>query len=70
MEDVVVYNYRAGKKSTLEPFMLEELERTYDLQEAAKRENRTKVHRIEEQVRNLERQSWDRADAKEDFGNA
>ena len=69
LEDVVVYDYRAGKKSTLEPFMLEEFKRTYDLQEVAKSENREQIRKIESQVRKLEVESWDRPGAKEDFGS-
>lgn len=68
LEDVVVYDYRAGKKSTLEPFMLEQLKDTYDLQEAAKKANREKVMQIEDAIRRLEKESWDRPDAKEDLG--
>ncbi|KAK5554555.1 hypothetical protein LTR46_007281 [Exophiala xenobiotica] len=70
LEDVVVYDYKLGKKSVMEPFMAEELRKTFELQEAAKRENHAKVQRIEEQVRHLEKQSWDRPDAKEDLGSA
>ncbi len=70
LEDVVVYDYNLGKKSAMEPFMVEELKKTFELQEAAKRENHAKVQRIEEQVRHLEKQSWDRPDAKEDLGSA
>ncbi|KAK5271616.1 hypothetical protein LTR96_003441 [Exophiala xenobiotica] len=70
LEDVVVYDYKLGKKSVMEPFMVEELRKTFELQEAAKRENHAKVQRIEEQVRHLEKQSWDRPDAKEDLGSA
>jgi len=70
VEDIVVYDYRAGKKSNLAPFMLEQLKHTFDLQEAAKRENLSKVNWIEQRVRFLEQQSWDRADAKEDLGSA
>ncbi|KAJ9615683.1 hypothetical protein H2200_001759 [Cladophialophora chaetospira] len=68
LEDVVVYDYKAGKKSTLEPFMLAQLKETFDLQEAAKKENLQKIRLIEDQLRSLETNSWDRLDAKEDFG--
>lgn len=70
LEDVVVYDYRLGRKSSMEPFMVEELKNTFELQEAAKRENHAKVVQLEKQVRELEKQSWDRPDAKEDFGSA
>ena len=70
LEDVVVYDYKAGKKSTLEPFMLEQFKQTFDLQEAATRENHHKIRQIDQRVRVLEKQSWDRPDAKEDLGSA
>lgn len=70
LEDVVVYDYRLGKKSPMEPFMVEELKNTFELQEAAKRENHARVVQLENQVRELEKRTWDRPDAKEDFGIA
>lgn len=70
LEDVVVYDYRVAKKTTLEPFMLAQLENTFDLQERAKRDNAARVRRIEQRVRALETSSWDRPDAKEDFGSS
>ncbi|KAK5055962.1 hypothetical protein LTR84_012512 [Exophiala bonariae] len=70
LEDVVVYDYKVGKKSRLEPFMLAKFKEIYDLQEAAKTENLEKIQSIEQQVRRLETESWDRPDAKEDFGSA
>lgn len=33
-EDIVVYDYRVGKKASLEPFMVDELGAVYELQEA------------------------------------
>lgn len=69
-EDVVVYDYKLGKKSRLESFMLAQFKQIYDLQEAAKAENLAKIQAIEDQVRVLETQSWDGPDAKEDLGSA
>ena len=70
LEDVVVYDYRAAKRSSLRAFMLDQFEQTFDLQETAKRDNQAKVSMIEDNVRSLETSSWDRPDAEEDFGNA
>lgn len=70
LEDVVVYDYKLGKKGRLETFMLEQFKRIFDLQENAKAENLAKIRSIEKQVRRLEIESWDRPDAKEDFGSA
>ena len=69
LEDVAVYDYKAGKKSTLEPFMLEQFKQTFDLQEATKKENQHKIRLIEDQLRSLETGCWDRPDAKEDLGS-
>ena len=68
LEDCVVYDYRRGRKTTLPPWMFEQLERTFNLQEISQSENSRKVQGLLERVRELERQTWDRADSKEDFG--
>lgn len=70
LEDIVVYDYKAGKKTNLPPFMLEQFLETWKLQEAAKKTNLARISSIEEKVRHLETQSWDRPDAKEDFGSS
>jgi YbgC/YbaW family acyl-CoA thioester hydrolase len=69
LEDVVVYDYRKAKKGPLPLFMLEQFRETFELQEKAKRENQASLADIEQRVRALEMQSWDRPDAKEDFGS-
>ena len=70
MEDIVMYDYRKGKKTALEPFMLEQFRKTFELQEEAKHTNSERVLKILEDVRALEQSSWDRPNAKEDFGSA
>lgn len=70
LEDCVVYDYQKSKKSSLPPFMLKQFKQTFELQESAKRKNRERIQSIEEKVRWLETQCWDRADAKEDFGSS
>ena len=70
LEDVVVYDYRSSKRTTLPPFMLDQFQRTFELQEAARAENEGKTHRLLERVRDLERNSWDKSDAQEDLGSA
>ena len=69
LEDVVVYDYRQGKKSSLPPFMLDQFEKTWELQETAKAENGRKIKDLLDRVQVLEKQSWDRPDAKEDHGS-
>lgn len=68
VEDIVVYNYREGKKTPLRPFMVEKFQETYELQERAKKENSGRVQGLIDRVESLERSSWDRPDAKEDIG--
>lgn len=70
IEDIVVYDYRTAKKTRLPPFMMAKFEETFKLQEQAKKENGARVRVLLERVRALEKSSWDRPDAKEDFGSA
>lgn len=70
LEDVVVYDYPASKKTTLPGFLLDQFQQTFDLQEAAKAENGKKINRLLDRVRDLELESWDRPDAQEDFGTS
>ena|SRR3712207_6617386 len=69
IEDIVVYDYRTAKKSRLPRFMIERFQETFKLQEQAKAENGRRVRALLDRVRALEKSSWDRPDAKEDFGS-
>ena len=53
-EDIVVYDYKAAKKSPLKPFMVDELRRTYDLQEASRLEYEDKVQQLMQSVEKVE----------------
>ncbi|KAG9662630.1 hypothetical protein KCU95_g11233, partial [Aureobasidium melanogenum] len=70
VEDIVVYDYRVGKKAPLLPFMVDAFRETWKLQEEAKKENSEKVRCLLEEVRALEKETWDRPDAVEDMGVA
>jgi hypothetical protein len=70
IEDIVVYDYRTARKSALPPFMIAKFQKTFQLQEQAKAENSARVRRLLTRVRELEKSSWDRPDAVEDFGSA
>jgi acyl-CoA thioesterase FadM len=70
LEDVVIYDYIGRRKCYLEAFMLEVLARTFDMQEQEKVRARVMVKEVDEGVRQLEKESWDREGAKEDFGSA
>jgi len=66
VEDIVVYDYRKGKKSPLPPFVVEKFRETFELQEEAKGRYGKRVRGIIDRVQRLEKSSWDRADAVED----
>jgi hypothetical protein len=70
VEDIVIYDYKAAKKSSMEPFMVERLQETFELQEKAKEKYGNKAWDLIRRVQELEKSSWDRPDAKEDFGSA
>lgn len=70
VEDIVMYDYRAGRKSCMEGFMVSRLQETFELQEQAKAGCGQRARAVLGRVRSLEVGSWDRADAKEDFGSA
>ena len=70
IEDIVVYDYRKAQKSRLLPFMIEKFSETFELQEQAKERCSMRVKTLLDRVRQLEKSSWDRADAKEDLGSA
>ena len=70
VEDIVVYDYREGKKTPLAPFMADAFKETWRLQEEAKKRNSERVNHLLGRVRSLEKDTWDRADAVEDLGSA
>lgn len=72
VEDIVIYDYRKGAKTTLEatPFALKAFQDTFALQEAAAIINRGRARSIEDRVRMLEQSSWDREGAVEDMGGS
>lgn len=70
IEDIVVYDYGQAKKTALPPFMIEKFRQTFDLQEEAKKKYGTRVQALLDRTTQLEKDSWDRVDAKEDFGSA
>jgi acyl-CoA thioesterase FadM len=65
LEDVVVYNYRTGKKSGMPGFMLEQFNNVWELQESEKAASTKKVEELLRDVRELETGTWDREGAVE-----
>lgn len=70
VEDIVVYDYKMGKKTNLRPFMEKAFSETWDLQEEARRINVERVCALLRDVRELEKESWDREGAVEDLGGS
>jgi hypothetical protein len=70
VEDIVVYDYGKGKRTPLRPFMAEVFRETFRLQEEAKAKNTERVLDVLRQVGGLEKESWDKKGAEEDFGSA
>lgn len=70
VEDIVSYDYGAGRKAPLRPFMLDQLRETFRLQEEAKSTWAARARELEGRVRRLEEESWDREGAREDVGSA
>ncbi|KAL2167307.1 hypothetical protein VTG60DRAFT_1436 [Thermothelomyces hinnuleus] len=69
-EDIVIYDYRKGGKTSMPQFMLDIFEETWKLQEEAKAQARLRISRLHEEVEQLERETWNRPDAVEDMGGS
>jgi acyl-CoA thioesterase FadM len=69
VESIVMYDYRIGKKTTFPPFMLEAFKNLWKEQKTAQEKNTAKLLSLFAEVRALEKDSWDKADVVEDFGN-
>ncbi|KAI1259415.1 thioesterase-like superfamily-domain-containing protein [Xylariaceae sp. FL1019] len=67
-EDIAIYDYTKASKTTLPAFTLGPLDVTWWSQEEAIIEARRKIWMLLEDVRDLERETWDREDAVEDLG--
>jgi hypothetical protein len=70
-EDIVTYDYKKNQKThNLPPFVMDQFKVIYELQEQAQREWQQQIAEIENRVRTLELESWDRVDAIEDNGSS
>jgi hypothetical protein len=68
LEEIVMYDYRKGKKTTMPDFMVDAFEKTWGEQIAASERANKRLEAVEGRVRELEKATWDRADAVEDMG--
>jgi len=69
-EDVVIYDYRAGKKATMPPFVLQTFQDTWERQEGETKRARLRIQELSREVEALEKETWNREDAVEDLGAA
>lgn len=67
-EDIVVYDYREGRKKGMEGWMVDAFRGTWEEQEAERERVSRRVEEVEDVVRRLEKESWDRDGAVEDMG--
>ena len=70
VEDIVVYDYKKGRKTELPPFMMDGFHETWEKQEEVKKRMSERIRELDEDVRTLEKGSWDREGAVEDLGSA
>ncbi|KAI1101240.1 thioesterase-like superfamily-domain-containing protein [Jackrogersella minutella] len=69
-EDVVVYDYRAARKTPVPPFALDMFRDIWRLQEEEVCRARARIWGLVGEVEKLEKETWDRAGAVEDLGAA
>ncbi|KAI9842387.1 MAG: hypothetical protein M1838_003157, partial [Thelocarpon superellum] len=68
VEDVVMYDYRQSRRTSLPPFMRHVFTQTFQQQEAEKQAYREQIHSLTQRVEGLERETWNHEDAKENLG--
>lgn len=69
-EDVVIYDYRAVRKTEMPAFMRDVLEETFVQQQDEMLRARRRIWELIRGVESLEKETWDRPGAVEDIGGA
>jgi hypothetical protein len=69
-EDIVIYDYKAARKTAMPDYMVSLFGQTYRLQEEEMRRARGRIWKLIGEVEKLEKETWDRADAVEEIGGA
>ncbi|KAH7032759.1 uncharacterized protein B0I36DRAFT_361531 [Microdochium trichocladiopsis] len=69
-ESVVVYDYQAASKTDLPGFAAPLFGRTWNLQQVVAGRAQQRIAELVRAVEDLEKDTWDREDAKEDFGSS
>lgn len=68
VEDIVVYDYRAGKKVEVRPFMMDAFKETWKEQEEERERVERRIEQVEGLLGEIERGSWNREGAVEEVG--
>jgi hypothetical protein len=68
VEDIVVYDYRAGKKVAIRPFMMDGFTECWREQEEERLRAEKRIKEVEGWVTSIEKGTWDRVGAVEDMG--
>jgi hypothetical protein len=69
-EDIVIYDYKKAGKTSMPGFMLERFQETWELQEQAMLQARSRIFGLYAAVDRLEGETWNRPDAVEDMGGS
>lgn len=70
-EDIVLYDYKKNRKTVnLPPFVMDQFKAMWEQQEKEAEKWQQRITEIENRVRALEVESWDRVDAVENNGSA
>ncbi|OTA67117.1 hypothetical protein K449DRAFT_389865 [Hypoxylon sp. EC38] len=67
-EDIVIYDYKAARKTAVPPFALDTFRDIWRLQEEEIRRARARIWSLVGEVEALEKETWDKPDAVEDMG--
>jgi len=68
VEDIVVYDYKAGRKVEIRPFMMNAFQRTWREQQEEEKRVGKRISELEAILRALETETWDREGAVEEVG--
>lgn len=69
VEDIVVYDYKIGRKVEIRAFMMKAFGQAWKEQESAKKKAEERIRDVEEIVSGIEAGTWNTVGAVEDMGS-
>lgn len=69
-EDIVIYDYKAARKTAMPDYMVAFFSETFQLQEKELRRARARIWGLIGEVEHLEKETWNRPDAFEETGSS